>query len=55
MEKTSEAKVRAEASRGKNEPIAKNAKVQAHQNGEVSPTRGAARQQPGTDESKNSR
>jgi len=51
MRGKSEEKVRSEASRGKNEPLAKTAKVVPGQNGEVRPTRQAAREQPGTDES----
>jgi hypothetical protein len=55
MEKKSEQKVRAEASRGKNEPMARNPKVATNQNAEVRPTRAAARAQPGTDESAKAR
>jgi hypothetical protein len=54
MRRTPERKVRAEASRGKNEPLARNAKVIPEQNGEVRPTRQAARQQPGTDQANRS-
>ena len=52
MGKKPEEKVRAEASRGKNEPIAKGAKVITNQNGEVRPTLEAARRQSGTDEAR---
>jgi hypothetical protein len=52
MKPRSEAKLREEASRGKNEPMAKNAKVIQKQNAEVGPTREAAKAQPGTDEAK---
>jgi hypothetical protein len=51
MKRISEGKVRGEASRGKNEPMAKTARVVPNQNGEVCPPREAARKQPGTDES----
>jgi hypothetical protein len=51
MRKTSEGKIRSEEVRGKNKPLAKSAKVVQGQNGEVRPTRRAAREQPGTDES----
>jgi hypothetical protein len=52
MKRISEEHLRAEASRGKNEPMAKTAKVAHGQNGEVKPLRSTARKQPGTDESK---
>ena len=52
MKPTPEQKIRAEASRGKNEPIARSAKVAPGQNGEVQPKRSAARKQPGTDEAR---
>ena len=50
MKPVSEKQVREEASRGKNEPMAKTAKVEEEQNGEVEPLRSTARKQPGTDE-----
>lgn len=55
MKRISEEQVRAEASRGKNEPIAKSAKVARQQNGQVEPRRSTARKQPGTDESEDAR
>ena len=50
LKRISEERVREEASRGKNEPMAKRAKVRREQNGEVEPLRSTARKQPGTDE-----
>lgn len=52
MERISEKSIREEASRGKNEPMAKTPKVKPEQNGEVEPLRSTARKQPGTDEAK---
>jgi hypothetical protein len=52
MERISEKEVRSEASRGKNEPLAKTPKAVPGQNGETRPPREAAKQQPGTDEAK---
>jgi hypothetical protein len=52
MKRISENQVREEASRGKNEPMAKTPKVRRGQNGEVAPLRSTARKQPGTDEAK---
>jgi hypothetical protein len=50
MSESREEQVRSEASRGKNEPMAKSNKVHVEQNGEVRPKRAAAREQPGTDQ-----
>ena len=55
MKRISEKAVRAEASRGKNEPLAQTTLVQKGQNGEIAPSRSAARRQPGTDEAERSR
>jgi len=52
MKRVSEEQVREEARRGKNEPMAKEPKVQRKQNGEVDPLPSTARKQPGTDEAK---
>jgi hypothetical protein len=52
MEQISEKHIREEASRGKNEPMAKTAKVKPEQNGEVEPLRSTAQKQPGTDAAK---
>ncbi|HEX7862548.1 MAG TPA: hypothetical protein VF773_19595 [Verrucomicrobiae bacterium] len=52
MKRVSEGQIREEARRGKNEPMAKTAKVREEQNGEVQPLRRTAQKQPGTDESK---
>ena len=52
MKRISEEQVREEASRGKNEQMAKNPKVRREQNGEVEPLRSTAKEQAGTDESK---
>jgi hypothetical protein len=52
MKRISENDLRREASRGKNEPMAKGPRVQTKQNGEVEPARSAVRKQPGTDEAK---
>jgi hypothetical protein len=52
MKRISEGQVREEASRGKNEPMAKTPKVRPAQNGEVTPLRSTAKKQPGTDEAK---
>ena len=52
MKNRSEREVREEASRGKNEPMAKTPKVATNQNGEARPPKDAAEAQPGTDESK---
>ena len=49
MKRISEKAVRAEASRGRNEPIARSARVHRTQNGEVQPSRSAAKKQRGTD------
>ena len=49
MKRVSEGQVREEARRGKNEPMAKVAKVKEGQNGEVEPLRSTARKQPGTE------
>jgi hypothetical protein len=51
MKKISENQIREEVRRGKNEPMAKDAKVDTTQNGEREPTRESARKQPGTDQS----
>ena len=52
MKRISEERVREEASRGKNEPMAKRAKVRREQNGEVEPLRSTARKQPACGNSK---
>lgn len=52
MKPISEEAIREEARRGKNQPMAKAPVVEPQQNGETAPTRKAARQQPGTDESR---
>jgi hypothetical protein len=55
MKRISENQLRAEASRGKNEPMAKSARVQPKQNGEVEPLRSTAQKKGGTDEAKRKR
>jgi hypothetical protein len=55
MKRISEETLREEASRGKNEPIAKSAKVNLKQNAEVEPSRAAIRKQKGTDEAQSTR
>jgi hypothetical protein len=52
MKRVSEGQVREQARRGKNEPMAKEPKVQQKQNGEVEATHAAARRQSGTDQAK---
>jgi hypothetical protein len=52
MKRISEKQIRDEASRGKNEPMAKTPKVRREQNGEVEPLRSTARKQPGTDQAR---
>ena len=52
MKRISEEQVREEASRGKNEPMAKAPKVRRGQNGEVAPLRSTAKKQPGSDEAR---
>jgi hypothetical protein len=55
MKERSTGKIRAEASRGKNEPLAKTARVATGQNGETRATRQAAKAQPGTDEAEDAK
>jgi hypothetical protein len=52
VKKVDEEKVRAEASRGKNEPMARSPHVAPQQNGEAEPTISAARKQAGTDQAR---
>jgi hypothetical protein len=49
MKRVPEHRIREEASHGKNEPMAKSAKVTVKQNAEVGPSPEAAEKQPGTD------
>ena len=55
MKRISEDDLRREASRGKNEPMAKGPNVRSKQNGEVEPMRSTVQKQPGTDEAKRTR
>jgi hypothetical protein len=52
MKRVSQEQIREEARRGKNEPMAKEPKVQRKQNGEIDPLPSTARKQPGTDAAK---
>ena len=55
MKQVSEQSVREKCLEGKNQPMAKEPRVDKQQNGETEPTRTTALKQPGTDEAKQSR
>ena len=55
MKDAPEERLYEKAAEGKNQPMAKEPRVDKQQNGETEPTRTAALKQPGTDEAKQSR